>query len=82
MQMTVELERRLNQMCNLSDLVEEAMERGMRHGIERGIEAFIFDNLEEHVSKERIIAKLQKRFQLAQSRTEEYFDEYAPAICR
>lgn len=79
MQMTVELERRLNQMCNLSDLVEEeAMERG----IERGIEVFILDNLEEHVPKERIIVKLQKRFQLEQSRAEEYFDAYAPAICR
>lgn len=66
-------------MCNLSDLVEEeAMERGM----ERGIEAFILDNLEEHVPKERIIVKLQKRFQLEQSRAEEYFDEYAPVICR
>ena len=38
--------------------------------------------LEEHVPKERIIAKLQKRFQLEQSRAEEYFDEYAPVICR
>ena len=57
---------------------EKAMERGM----ERGIEAFILDNLEEHVPRERIIAKLQKRFQLEQSRSEEYFDEYAPAICR
>ena len=38
MRMTVELERRLNQMCNLSDLVvEEAMERGMNLGIERGM---------------------------------------------
>ena len=81
--MTVELERRLNQMCNLSDLVEEeAMERGMERGIERGIEVFILDNLEEHVPKERIIVKLQKRFQLEQSRAEEYFDEYAPTICR
>lgn len=78
MHMTVELERRLNQMCNLSDLVEE---KAMERGIERGIEAFILDNLEEHVPKERIIEKLQKRFQLEQSRAEEYFDEYAPAIC-
>lgn len=71
MRMTVELERRLNQMCNLSDLVvEEAMERGMNLGIERGIErgmelgikAFILDNLEENIPKARILEKLQKRF--------------------
>lgn len=74
MQMTVELERRLNEMCNLSDLVEE-------EAMERGIEAFILDNLEEHVTKERIIEKLQKRFQLEQSKAEEYFEKFAPAIC-
>ena len=34
MKMTVELERRLNNMCNLSDLIEE---RGIRLGEERGI---------------------------------------------
>lgn len=34
MKMTVELERRLDNMCNLSDLIEE---RGIRLGEERGI---------------------------------------------
>lgn len=78
MQMTAELERRLNRMCNLSDLVvEEAMERGMNIGIERGIEAFILDNLEENIPKTRIVEKLQKRFQLEKSRAEDYFEKYA-----
>ena len=90
MQMTVELERRLNQMCNLSDLVvEEAMERGMNLGIERGmnlgiergIEAFILDNLEENIPKTRIIEKLQRRFQLEESRAEDYFEKYAVVKC-
>ena len=102
MQMTVELERRLNQMCNLSDLVvEEAMERGMNlgmergmnlgiergmnlgieRGIERGIEAFILDNLEENIPKTRIIEKLQRRFQLEESRAEDYFEKYAVVKC-
>lgn len=86
MRMTVELERRLNQMCNLSDLVvEEAMERGMNLGMERGMEcgikAFILDNLEENIPKTRILEKLQKRFQLEKSRAEEYFEEYASVPC-
>lgn len=82
MQMTAEFERRLNQMCNLSDLVvEEAMERGMNIGIERGIEAFILDNLEENIPKTRIVEKLQKRFQLEKSRAEDYFEEYASVSC-
>lgn len=52
MQMTAEFERRLNQMCNLSDLVvEEAMERGMNIGIERGIEQGIERGIEQGIEQ-------------------------------
>ena len=47
MQMTVELERRLNQMCNLSDIVEE-------RGIERGIEEIVIRCLEGGKTPEQI----------------------------
>ena len=70
MQMTVELEGRLANMCNLSDLIEE-------RGMERGISAMIFENLEENTSKERIIEKLQKHFSLSYDKAETYFDKYA-----
>lgn len=35
----------------------------------------IFDNLEEKLPKERILAKLQKRFYLTEKQAEEYYKE-------
>lgn len=70
LKMTVELERRLADMCNLSDLIEE-------RGIERGIEVFVLDNLEENVTKERIIEKMQRRFQVTEDQAIAYFDKYS-----
>ena len=52
------------------------MKRGIEQGIERGIEAFILDNLEENIPKERIIEKLQKRFELSQTKAESYVERY------
>ena len=52
------------------------MERGIEKGIEKGIKAFILDNLEENIPKERIIEKLQKRFNLSQMKAESYFERY------
>ena len=54
--------------------MERGIECGIERRIERGIEAFILDNLEENIPKERIIEKLQKRFQLQQSKAEAYFE--------
>ena len=53
------------------------MERGIERGVELGIEAFILDNLEENIPRERIIEKMQKRFQLQQSKAEAYFERYS-----
>ena len=82
LKMTVELERRLADMCNLSDLIEErgiecGIERGFERGIEQGIEVFVLDNLEENVTKDRIIEKMQRRFQLTESQAIAYFDQYS-----
>jgi len=54
---------------------EEAEQAGIRKGIHQGIEAFILDNLEEQVPKERIKAKLQRRFGLTDEKAEKYFRE-------
>ena len=69
-------------MCNLSDLIEErgierGIERGFERGIEQGIEVFVLDNLEENVTKDRIIEKMQRRFQLTESQAIAYFDQYS-----
>lgn len=74
-------------MCKaLDDLWKDAehqgMERGMKRGIERGItqgiRIFILDNLEENVPRERILLKLQKRFELNEEAANQYYSEYAP----
>ena len=57
--------------------MERGIERGIERGVELGIEAFILDNLEENIPRERIIEKMQKRFQLQQSKAEAYFERYS-----
>ena len=49
-------------------------------GMEQGIEAFILDNLEEKIPKERIIEKLQRRFRLTEAEARAYFEKYAMAV--
>ena len=56
---------------------QRGIERGIERGVELGIEAFILDNLEENIPRERIIEKMQKRFQLQQSKAEAYFERYS-----
>ena len=45
-----------------------------------GIEAFVLDYLEEGFGKERIVAKLQKRFLLDEKKAEDFFIKYAPGL--
>ena len=68
--MNDDTERRLEVMCNLSEVVIEK-------GIEKGIEALILDNLEDGKSEEVIINKLVRRFDLNKKGAKDYFDKYA-----
>lgn len=52
-------------------------EEGIEEGIEQGIAAFVKDGLEEHISKERSIKKLQKFFTLTPEKAEEYYQRFA-----
>lgn len=49
--------------------LQEAREEG-------GIQALVLDNLEEGVSRDRIIQKLQRRFSLDKARAEAYFEQF------
>ena len=60
----------LNTMCEIT-------EGFVREGIEIGIEQFILDNLEENVSKERILGKLSRRFKLTAQKANMYYKRYA-----
>ena len=57
--------------------LKQGIEQGIERGIEQGVEAFILDNLEERIPKERIVEKLQRRFHLTEEEAETYFEKYA-----
>lgn len=60
---------------------QEGREQGQQEGREQrrmeGIEAIILDNLEEGISKERILIKLQKLFALNQEEAEQYYKKFS-----
>lgn len=63
--------------------LEQGIERGLKQGVAQGrsegrmegIQALILDNLEEDVPRERILMKLEKRFDLTQEQAMRYFEE-------
>ena len=58
---------------------EMLLNRGIQQGMKQGIEAFILDNLEENIPKERILEKLQRRFHIREDEAREFIDKYACA---
>lgn len=62
---------------HMSGLGQSILEEGMEQGIEQGIQAMILDNLEEQVSKNRIVDKLQRHFKLDRKKAEEYYEQFA-----
>lgn len=75
---TVNMCKALDDLC--ADMesrgLEKGIEKGLEQGIKQGIRIFILDNLEENVSKERIILKLQRRFDMDEETADEYFQIY------
>lgn len=59
----------------VNGLGRSILEEGIEKGIEKGIQAMIMENLEEQVSMEKIILKLQKHFGLAQEEAEQYYEK-------
>ena len=57
--------------------LQEAREQGIEQGIECGIRALVQDNLEEGVSKEKILLKLQKRFSMDAAKADAYFERFS-----
>ena len=58
-------------------LTKELTEKIMDGVREESIQTTIQDNLEGQIPKERIIIKLQKRFDLTKEKAEEYYKKYA-----
>ncbi len=45
--------------------------------VEEGMQILVLDNLEEKVPKERILAKLQRRYHLTEEKAKEYYERFA-----
>ncbi|MBR1670613.1 MAG: hypothetical protein IJ695_07940 [Butyrivibrio sp.] len=56
---------------------KEHMDEEYNRGKEEGIKAFIEDKLEDGVTKEVIIEKLMKRFDLTKEKATEYLHKYS-----
>ena len=56
---------------------EYLQKQSREEGLKEGIRAFILDNLEEQIPKERILSKLERRFSLTLEQAKEYFEKYA-----
>ncbi|MBE5830024.1 MAG: hypothetical protein E7305_11295 [Butyrivibrio sp.] len=77
LEMNRDTERRLNDMCNLSEVVlerglQQGIEQGIEQGLEQGIKAFIEDKREDNVSDDVIKKRLCKRFSITEEKAEEY----------
>ena len=58
----------------------EGIELGHNNGVEEGIKAFILDNIEENIPKERTIEKLQRRFGVTEEQAMEKYEKYGENI--
>lgn len=56
---------------------ESSRQEGEKAGREEGIQALILDNLEEQVTQERILNKLQKHFNLSEKEAKQYYEQYS-----
>lgn len=71
--MTQDLREGFSIMCNLSENIEE---KGIQKGIEKGIRILISDNLSEGKSKDIIIDKLKRNFDLSTEDAIAYYEKY------
>lgn len=56
--------------------LDKGREEGREEGRELGIRALVLDNIEEGVSEERILSKLQRHFMLNEEQAKEYYLRY------
>lgn len=63
----------VREVLHMTRLGQMLVDEGIEKGIEKGIRIFIEDNLEEGISRERILAKLQDKYALDAQKAVEYF---------
>ena len=75
--MNTETERRINNMCNLSEvIIEQGIQVGKQEEKENGIKIFIEDKVEDGVPEEKILSKLMKLYVLPEDAAKEYLNKY------
>lgn len=74
--MQVKNKFRKGEIVDMCKALQEWKKRDIQLGIEQGIEQFILDYLEEGFSKDRILSKLVKRFNLSDQQAADYFQKY------
>ena len=77
----LEYEARAKAIRDYNQIMLEAEQRGeargRAEGEARGIQILIADHVEEGVSKEKTIAKLQKHYHLTETEAEQYYEKYS-----
>ena len=56
---------------------KEQMDQEFKKGLEQGIKIFIEDKIEDGVSEDDILRKLEKRFILTPEEAKEYYDKFS-----
>ena len=67
----LEIERRIREEGRM-----EGKEEGREEERQEGIRILILDNLEEQIPKERILKKLQRRYDLSEENAKAYYDRF------
>lgn len=69
--------KRLKEEMQMKLVGQMLMDEGIQKGREEGLRALIQDNIETGISREQILEKLQKRFQLSEAQAEEYYNRFS-----
>ncbi len=82
-ELTEKIRRELTEKIRgeLTEKIRRELTAKIMEGVrEEGIQTMIQDNLEGQIPKERIIIKLQKRFDLTKEKSEEYYEKFSQDI--
>ena len=85
MKMTLELEGRINRMCNLSDVVVErgielGIQQGIQQGMQRGIKGLVDILSDMGTPKEVIVQKIMEKFSMTEEKAREFVEEVEAVI--
>lgn len=74
-----ELHIRSERELAMSEGILKGRQEGIQQGIQQGIQVLILDNLEDGTPTERILEKLQRRFDLDRETAARYLEQYSPS---